>query len=195
MSFSRLPYDKCAYSQKLQRSVTPGDYRLYSGYGENCKKCLPLNAPINSNNGASSVRRLGKTDFGVLVNAESHLTNRTVPSSLCDEKASDNEHKKMKVHHKPICAETVSTVDTRFTHPVDSYRGLSLTNFHMNPHLHVNPQNNVQCDSQREGFHSRVWVKDNYKIPKQNKWDKGEALPPKPKKVKKLPKCKVQCSN
>ena len=40
MSFSRLPYDKCAYSQKLKRSVTPGDYRLYSGYGENCKKCL-----------------------------------------------------------------------------------------------------------------------------------------------------------
>ena len=23
MSFSRLPYDKCAYSQKIKRSVTP----------------------------------------------------------------------------------------------------------------------------------------------------------------------------
>ena len=40
MSFSRLPYDKCAYAQKMKRSVTPGDYRLYMGYSENCKKCF-----------------------------------------------------------------------------------------------------------------------------------------------------------
>ena len=131
---------------------------------------------------ASSVRPLDNHNFGVLVNAESHLTNRTVPHSECNEKATDTAHKQMKMHHKPLCAESVETVDTRFTHPVDTYRGLSLTNFHLTPYLHVNPQNNVQCDSQREGFHSRVWVKDNYQIPKQNKWDNGEALPPEPSK-------------
>lgn len=199
MSFSRLPYDKCAYAQQMKRSVTPGDYRLYIGYGENCKNCLPLNAPINTNNAASTVRRVysrdtTETDFGQLVNAESHLTNRTVAASSCDEKSTDNSHKKLKVHHKPICSETVATVDTRFTHPVDTYRGMSLTNYHLTPYLHVNPQDNIQCDSHREGFHSRNWVKDNYKIPKQNKWDKGKALPPKPKVVKQMPKCRVKCN-
>lgn len=195
MSFSRLPYDKCAYSQKIKRSVTPGDYRLYSGFGENCKKCLPLNAPINSNNGASSVRPLDSNNFGVVVNAESHLTNRNIPHSECNENSTDSKHKEMKVHHKPLCAKAVATVDTRFTHPVDTYRGMSLTNFHMTPHLHVNPQNNVQCDSHREGFHTRVWVKDNYQIPKQTKWDDGSSLPPKPKEAPKQPKCNVKCTN
>ena len=129
MSFSRLPYDKCAYAQKVKRSVEPGDYRLYMGYGENNSKCLPLNAPINCNSCSSSVRRLDKSDFDLLVNAESHLTNRTIPHSDCNEKSSDSKYKKLKVYHKPLCAETVATVDSRFTHPVDSYRGLSTTNF------------------------------------------------------------------
>ena len=78
--------------------------------------------------------------------------------------------------------KTVATVDTRFTHPVDTYRGMSLTNFHMTPHLHVNPQNNVQCDAHREGFHTRVWVKDNYQIPKQTKWDDGTSITTKTKR-------------
>ena len=194
MSFSRLPYDNCAYAQKMKRSVTPGDYRLYMGYGENSKKCLPLNAPINSNSGVSSVRRVQETDFGKLVNAESHLTNRVTPVSLCDEKSTDMVNKKLKVHHKPICSETVATVDTRFTHPVDTYRGLSLTNYHLTPYLHVNPQNNIQCISHRDGFHTRIWVKKNYILPKHGKWEEDKSLPPKPKIVKKIPRCKIQCN-
>ena len=190
MSFSRLPYDKCAYAQKVKRSVTPGDYRLYMGYSENCKKCLPLNAPINSKNGVSSVRRLGETDFGELVNAESHLTNRTVATSLCDEKSTDNEHKKLKVHHKPICSEKLETIDSRFTNPAETFRGMSLTDYYLTPFLHVNPANNIQTSDHREGFHSRTWVKDNYKIPKQDKWDDGKALPQKKKKVRHMSKCK-----
>lgn len=193
MSFSRLPYDNCAYAQKMKRSVTPGDYRLYMGYGENNKKCLPLNAPINSNNGVSSVRRVHETDFGKLVNAESHLTNRVTPISLCEEKSTDMLHKKIKVHHKPICSENVATVNTRFTNPVDTYRGMSLTNYHLTPYLHVNPQNNIQCISHRDGFHSRVWVKNNYKQQNHVKW-KDTSLPPSPNIIKKIPQCKIQCN-
>lgn len=194
MSFNRLPYDRCAYSQSVKRSVTPGDYRLYLGHGENCKKCLPLNAPINSKDSVSSVRRVNETDFGFLANAESHLTNRTIPLSECNQNATDAKHKTLKLHHKPICETKMESEDTRFSHPVESYRGMSLLNFHFEPYLHTNPQNNVICDSHREGFNSRGWVKDNYKLPEQEKWDKGKALPPKPKKVKQLPKCKVQCN-
>lgn len=194
MSFNRLPYDKCAYSQMLKRSVTPGDYRLYMGYGENCNECLPLNAPINSNNASSSVKSSDETHFGTLVNSESHLTNRTIPASECNSDATDSKHKDLKVHHKPVCKTNMETIDTRFTHPVDTYRGMSTTDFHMTPYLHVNPQNNIQCDAHREGFSTRGWVKENHMIPKQNKWDTGKALPPKPKKVKQMPKCKVQCS-
>lgn len=194
MSFNRLPYDKCAYSQSLKRSVTPGDYRLYMGYGENCSQCLPLNAPINNNNASSSVKSADENNFGSVVNAESHLTNRTIPAAECNQGAVDMEYKKLKVHHKPVCNEKVETVDTRFTHPVDTYRGMSCTNYHLTPYLHVNPQNNVQGDSFREGLSTRTWVKDNHQIPKQDKWDEGDALPPKPKEVKQMPKCKVNCN-
>lgn len=193
MSFNRLPYDRCAYSQQLKRSVTPGDYKLYLGQGENCSKCLPLNAPINSKDSVSGVRRVDQTDFGFLATAESHLTNRTVPLSECNENATDLKHRDLKIYHKPICETKMETQDTRFSHPVESYRGMSLLNYHFD-YLHVNPQNNIQCDSHREGFNSRGWVKDNYEIPDQERWDKGKALPPKPRKVRQLPKCKVQCN-
>merc|ERR1711865_846728 len=125
MSYNRLNYDKCAYTQKLKRSITPGDYRLFAGKNENNKECLSLNAPINSNNSVSTVRRPNKTDFGLLINAESHLTNRTIYKSNCNNNATDTEYKKLEVYHKPICNKNIETIDSRFTHPVDTYRGIS----------------------------------------------------------------------
>jgi len=150
----------------MQRSVNPGDYRLFKGYGENTTKCLPLNAPINSNDSASSVRRVNETDFGELVHAESHLTNRYVAASLCNDQAVDMDYKTLILHHKPVCDENVATLDSRFTHPIDSYRGMSLTNYHLTPYLHVNPQEHNELLSDRSSFGSRAWVKDNYKAPK-----------------------------
>ena len=48
MSFSRINYDQCAYDLQLDRSVGPGNYRLFPGYADNCKKCYPYNQPTNS---------------------------------------------------------------------------------------------------------------------------------------------------
>ena len=39
MSFSRINYDNTAYDLKINRSIGPGDYRLFKGYNENCSKC------------------------------------------------------------------------------------------------------------------------------------------------------------
>ena len=83
--------------------------------------------------------------------------------------------------------------DTRFTNPLDDYRGMSITGYHFTPYLHVNPQSHIQTNKHRDGAPSRLIVRDTYGIPKQNYWDKGEALPPKPKPVKPYG-CKACCN-
>ena len=195
MSYNRLNYDKCAYTLKLKRSITPGNYRLFTGLNENNKQCLSLNAPINSNNGASSVRRPNETDFGLLINAESHLTNRTILNSNCNINSTDQEYKNLDVYHKQLCDKNIETIDSRFTHPVDSYRGISTIDFNINPYLHVNPQHNIICDSHREGFYTRTWFKDNFKIPKHSGWDADTSLPTKNKTKKAFRPLKHKCVN
>ena len=165
MSFNRLQYDDCSYAQKMQRSVNPGDYRLFIDYGENTNKCLPLNAPINSNASVSSVRCVDGNNFSELVNAESHLTNRYITASSCNNKAVDMDHKKLELQHKPVCDDNVATLDSRFTHPIHSYRSMSLMDYHLTPYLHLNPQEHKELLYDRESFGTRSWVKDNYKAP------------------------------
>ena len=83
----------------------------------------------------------------------------------------------LELNHKPICSKQLSPEDTRFTHPLDNYRGMSLTDLMIEPYLHVNPQCHIQPIDDRLGLNSRLNAKDMFKIDAQDFWDKGEALP------------------
>ena len=193
MSFTRINYDQCAYDLDLERSVSQGNYRLTGNNIENCNKCYPYHLPGTSIEAASSARGDCDTGFGSLAEAESLITNRIKPLQKCNKEKRNDEYKtQVKVHHKPLCSKTLESEDTRFTNPLDNYRGMSLTGYYFTPYLHVNPQCHIQSNHHREGNSSRLMVKDCYKRPDQSPWDDGKAFPPKPKKVEKKG-CKVCC--
>ena len=192
MSFSRINYDECAYDLKLDRSTAPGTYRLFPGYADNCDKCYPYHAPLNSKEHASMARGNCETGFGKLADVESHITNRKNYLEKCNKTGKNDSYKKFPVHHKQLCNRTLEGEDTRFTHPLDNYRGMSLTGYYYTPYLHVNPQSIMQTNHHREGHSTRQMVKDCYNLPDQEAWDKGKGLPPKPKPVPKKG-CKMCC--
>lgn len=193
MSFTRINYDECAYDLKLKRSLGQGNYRLSGNMVDNCNQCYPYNLPGTSIDVASTARGKCETGFGNLADAESLITNRKNPLQKCNKEQKNDEYKtQVKVHHKPLCSNTLESEDTRFTNPLDNYRGMSLTGYHFTPYLHVNPQCHFQSNTHREGSSSRLMVKDCYNNPNQTPWDDGTALPPKPKKVPKKG-CKTCC--
>jgi hypothetical protein len=93
----------------------------------------------------------------------------------------------VKLIHKPVCNNTLTPEDTRFTHPLDNYRGMSLTDLMIEPYLHVNPQCVIQEIDTRLGLNSRLHSKDTFNLSPQDFWDKGEALP------KEIPTAKQTC--
>ena len=181
MSFSRINYDESAYDLKMERSTAPGDYRFFPHYHEIKDKCYPYNDPTNGKQQVSLVREDCDMTFTDMAHVESILTNRIKPLQNGNLEGKNDEHLKEKVHHKQNCTNYLEMEDTRFTNPVDTYRGMSLTEFFFTPYLHVNPQCQYQTNVNKVGNSSRLWVKDNYTTPDQNEWDEGEGLPPKVK--------------
>lgn len=70
-SFNRLPYDKCAYMQRLQESTSPLNYQMYEGKFQSCNKCLldgVFHRPFDAN----------------VVQIESELKNILRPNTSCN---------------------------------------------------------------------------------------------------------------
>jgi len=68
-SSNRGLYDSCAYQQDLYESTSPLQYNLYTGYGENCSRCIYDRYYVKYQ----------------LVDVESELSNRTRPLSRCNQ--------------------------------------------------------------------------------------------------------------
>jgi hypothetical protein len=175
MSFNRNKYDKCAYELQMGRSVAPGDYRLFGPFAENCDVCYSYDGPIGSKADVSLVKKPASLSLEEMAQAESELSWRKQPLTRCNNDASPLG--KYNLEHKPTCTKKLSPEDTRFTHPIDNYRGMSLTSYQLEPYLPVNPQCHIQESGDRIGSNSRLNAKDAYRMPKQDFWDKGEALP------------------
>ncbi len=194
--FTNLVYDDKAYLLQQERSTAPGNYMMFSGRNENCETCYPHHQPTNSRDQVSTAKKDGDLGFGNLANIESLLTNRVNPSTKDNQFGKNDEYKNTKINHKGKCSDYLESNDTRFTNPIDNYRGMSLTDYYLTPYLHVNPQCYFQEDTHREGSSSRLQVRDCYKTPNQNKWDKGGALPPPAKSdggIENNKDCKMVC--
>ena len=68
-SSNRLPYDECAYAQKLHDSTTPFQYRTYAGAYENCDKC--------------KLDKFWRPFDPEIVDVESELKNISRPATKC----------------------------------------------------------------------------------------------------------------
>lgn len=185
MSFNRTKYDNSAYDLQMDRSIAPGDYRLYAPFAENCNQCYSYTGPIGAKSDVSVVKKSMDLDFKDMTDTESQLSWRN--NKLGKNNAQTNPLEGKNVEHKPVCSNKLTSEDTRFTHPIDNYRGMSLTDLMLEPYLHVNPQCHVQESGDRIGLNSRLYSKDTYLLPAQDFWDKGDALP------KEIPSAKQVC--
>ena len=185
MSFNRIKYDNSAYDLQMNRSTAPGDYRLYAPFAENCDQCFSYSGPVGSKSDVSLVKKTTDLTFQDMADTESQLSWRN--NKLAKINNSLNPLDDKKLEHKPSCSNKLTPEDTRFTHPLDNYRSMSLTELMVEPYLHVNPQCIIQDSNDRLGLNSRLYSKDMYKLPKQDFWDKGEALP------KEIPSAKQIC--
>lgn len=175
MSFSRIKYDNCATDLKNKRSVDPGQYYLFPGYGENCDQCFSATGPVGSKADVSTSKTKCSLDWGEMAQIESDLTSRNLPLTDCNENATNMNYSKNKVVNKNTCSPVLNSEDTRFTNPIQSYRSMSLTAYQIEPFLFSNPQCHVQDD--RIGLDSRLTAKDSYVMPLADFVDTGAALP------------------
>ena len=188
MSFNRIKYDKCAYDLQMNRSVAPGDYRIYAPYAENCDQCFSDGGPVGSKSDVSLVKKSTDLCFKDMAQTESELSWRNQLLSKCNDNKQALDSSKLE--HKPSCSNKLTSEDTRFTNPIDNYRGMSLTSYMLEPYMSVNPQCYVQEINDRLGLNSRLHLKDlhsvsdvtknnnnNNKDLTQQFWDNGEALP------------------
>jgi hypothetical protein len=177
MSWNRTKYEECAYNLQMQRSTQPGDYRLYANYAENCNQCFSDNGPVGSKSDVSIAKDSMDLSFTNLADVESQLSWRGHKLNNCNDPIDKLDEKKLR--HKPTCTSKLVSEDTRFTNPLDNYRGLSLTSYMVNPHLPINPQCVLQPVDDKVGLNSRLFVKDNFKPTPTALMmvDKGSALP------------------
>jgi hypothetical protein len=187
MSFTRSMYDNCSCKQLNKMSVASMNYRLYNGNNENCNSCLSTCGPYNANNESNSVKKIdSQKSFGTLIDVESVLMNRVKPLSDCNEVSCDTKcFKKLpKTHNKNICGSFLDEEDTRFTHPIDNYRGMSIDRFQ---YLPIDPQCNIYVNN---SIDTRLIAKDTYRTVIPDLLDDG--VTPTPKDYKPM-NCRLQC--
>ena len=188
MAFSRTKYDNKVYNLEIERSTTQGDYRLNSYFAENNDICFSYDGPIGSKSDVSLVKNNN------MIELESDLLWRNNKNSKSNENI--NKLNNYKLNHKNNCSNKLISEDTRFTHPIDNYRSINVTDFKFTPYIHVNPQFHIQDINDRLGLDSRAFAKDNMSNNyNQSYLDNGEALPPKQNLNKQISSWKNACSS
>lgn len=160
MAFSRITYDSCAYDLQMKRSTYQGDYRLFGNFAENENQCYSYNGPIGSKSDVSLIKQPTETYFGTMAEVESDLTWRNNKLHKCNDKTFNQ----FPVIDKPICSPSLTAEDTRFSNPIDNYRGMSLTNYMLSPYLFTNPQCYIQEINDLIGSNTRQDSKDLNKL-------------------------------
>lgn len=159
--FTRSKYDVLAYELQKDRSVGPGDFRIFHDNNNSSNECLTIFGPHNAKNQPSDTRTFFD-DFGSLADAETDITNRRNRLTRSNIYGKNQAYLKHKTFNKKICEHYIDSQDTRFTHPLDNYKGMTTYDLQLQPHLFQNPQWFVQDHSHREGTSSRLLVKDCY---------------------------------
>lgn len=185
---SRLEYDKGYYTEKLTENVAPGTYRLNPDQIHNHNASFSGFGPRSSYGGYGVSTTVGHTvaPSQDLVDVESMLSNRGVPSSKLREHGTNNVNmSKYELQHAKNEGNFLDPLASRLTNPPQTYRGMSINRFFDLPR---NPQANIFWD---DAINTKLEAKDNYreKLPKLKKPD----VFPKEIKGKNKP-CVYSCS-
>lgn len=158
---SRLPYDKCAYEDRLKESVSPLSYKLDENQIKHCNDCLSTLGPRSSlmGNGVSTYVGHPVAVSQQLVDVESILSNRNVKQSKCKTgKVNKIDVTKYGVEHMRICNNELDPLSSRLTYPAANYRDMAINRFY---NLDRNPQENIFWNFE---VNSSLETKDNFKF-------------------------------
>ncbi len=186
---SRLPYDKCAYPDRLKESTDPLSYRLNVNYIHNCNRCLNHNGagPRATRNGFGD-STLGETGYAPmedLVDVDSVMTNRNVKTSKCKKGHINPVNLTTKKGYDyNLCGNFTHPEFSRLSYPSSNYRDISVNRFY---NLIHDPQEVVFYDFQHN---TRLEAKDNWRPDLPDMWENSVA--PKEYKGQKQ-KCGMTC--
>lgn len=162
--FSRLPYDNCAYPDRLKESTDPLNYVLSVDQIYNCDRCLSTFGPRSGylGHGVSTIGDIRYAEAQDMVDLESVLSNRNVKYSDCKNgKVNPINPLKFKTHNSKICSSKLDPEYSRLTY-AGTNRDVATNRFYNTIH---NAQDTIFWDF---AINSSLEEKDNFNptIPK-----------------------------
>lgn len=158
---SRLPYDGCAYKDRLYESTGPLGYKLDANQIHNCTTCLSTLGPRSSYMGEGVSTTVGTpvATSQKLVDVESVLKNLNVPTSKCKVGNVNNINlSKVKLQNPRLCNKFLDPLSSRLTFPASTYRDMAINRFY---NLPTDPQSpifwNFEIDSRLEAKDNFIW--------------------------------------
>lgn len=140
---SLLPYDECAYKDKLKKSTDPLIYNLDTNKIWSCNQGLSTLGPRSGimGNGVSTIAGHPVATAQYLSDVESILTNRNVPTSKCRNAQLNpinvaSVPKESLVHLNNV-SHYLDPISSRLTHPAFNYKEAPISRFY---NLNQNPQ-------------------------------------------------------
>jgi hypothetical protein len=158
---SRLPYDGCAYPDKLHESTGPVKYRLDENFVHNCNGCLSTFGPRSGfmGNGVSTTQGHLPASAQKEVDVESILKNLNVKQSKCKVgKVNHVDVTKFGLKNLPICNKYLDPLSSRLTYPAATYRDMAVNRFYDLPQ---DAQANIFYDF---ATNTRLEAKDNFMV-------------------------------
>lgn len=142
---SRLPYDNCAYPDKLKQSTDPISYRLNKNYIHNCNRCHNYNGAgprtTTMGFGDSTIGKVGHAPFNDLIDVDSVCRNLNVKTSKCKKgKLNPINLTKSKGVDYVGCGNYTNPEYSRLSYPSSNYRDMSVNRFF---NLHHDPQETI----------------------------------------------------
>lgn len=159
---SKLPYDSCAYPDKMYISTGTLGYQLDVNKIKNCKECLSVFGPRSSHNGfgvATALRDISQYPAPAqqLVDVESILHNYNIPTSKCKNNMLNPVGiKKVPSYKYEQCNSYLDPNYSHLTNPPLFYRELAMNRF-------FDPYNNPQLPIFYDfSVNTRLQLKDSY---------------------------------
>lgn len=126
-----LEFDEPCYVDRLNESTNPMAYRLNPDQIKSCSSCFSGFGPRGSSYGVSTLVGNTVAPKQDLVDLESVLSNRNVPTSRCKNgRVNPVNVTKFASRHAARCNRFLDPLDTHLTNPPRTYRELSINRFY-----------------------------------------------------------------
>jgi hypothetical protein len=168
---SRLPYDDCAYPDKLNESTAPLAYRLSKDQMFNKNACLSTLGPRGRFGISQPVGHVVAPSQAV-VDVESLLSNRNMKISRCKTaKVNNINMKNYTTTHAKLCNNFLNSTPSKLTHPSSTYREMPLNRFF---NLPKDPQASIFWNF---SVNTQLEMSDNFVMEKSVPQDQQGLLP------------------